>query len=125
MLEKKNLVTLKGRGGMYDILKCSECGHEIKIYSIQRPSKCPKCGKGETNEIPVWGGWSTRRPEESACPFCKTSCIAVPKEGHKNSYYWRFQRQNEEVLYCCPNGCLEDGSYVYKPIIRKLNRRKK
>jgi len=125
MLEKKNLVTIIGRGGrMYDILKCSECGHELKIHSLYRPSNCPKCGKGDTNKIPVWGGWTTQNPQDKKCKFCNIPCIEVPKENHQNSYYWRLQRNSEEKLYCCPNGCKEDGSYIYKPVIRKLNRRK-
>ena len=35
---KVNLVTLSGRDGMYDLLRCEKCGEEIKRYGLATPS---------------------------------------------------------------------------------------
>ena len=131
-MEKQNLVTLKGRGGYYDLLKCTKCGHKEKYYGVQRPGYCPKCGDGK-KPPDVWGGWArpnseNRLSKSLVCQFCQTSVIEVPKEGHANSQYWAFQRSADEILYCCPNGCLEDGSFIFKkpvnPATKKFHRPK-
>lgn len=119
MMNKVNLVTQKDRRGYYDTVRCTECGHTMKCYGLNRPEFCPKC---ETKKRPckdIWGGWSTRPLSEIKCHFCLTPAIMTPKEGHPNSQYWKLQRTSEEYLFCCPLGCLEDGSITYK-----LRRRK-
>ena len=112
MMKKKNLMTLQDRTGLYDIWKCDKCGHEKKFYGLVRSSVCPKCSDGKS-ATPIYGGWSSRDcffTSDRRCPFCKENTIETPKEGHPNSKYWNLQRTADELLFCCPNGCLEDGS---------------
>lgn len=37
-LEKQNLVTIKSKQGLYDLLKCLDCGMEIKRFSLFTPN---------------------------------------------------------------------------------------
>lgn len=51
--EKQNLVTIKGRDGLYDLVTCSQCGmkgkrfslYSVKVtgrYSLENVVRCPK-----------------------------------------------------------------------------------
>lgn len=65
----------------------------------------------------IEGCWAnTVDPKKfSKCRHCGTRQVAVPKEGHPNSHFWRLlQRPGEECLVCCPNGCMEEeGDYTF------------
>lgn len=113
-MEKQNLVTQRDSKGLYDLLKCSLCGHKQKYYGLDRPSCCPKCGDGIKKIPPVYGAWTSSRKIFEAmdphCRFCGAKCIITPEEGHPNSRFWVMKRMPDEIMYCCPNGCLEDGT---------------
>lgn len=127
MMEKQNLVTLRDSIGLYDLLKCTKCGFKKKYYGLSRPAFCPRCKDGQKKKsVLIFGGWTHRDIKDCFCAYCKAPAILTPKEGHSNSQYWALQRDKDEILYCCPNGCLEDGSWIFTPQKKwfKLNRRK-
>jgi hypothetical protein len=125
MMKKKNLVTLSDRTGLYDIMKCDQCGYEVKCYGLSRPGSCPRCHAGEPE--PIWGGWTRRgvfKKGEHVCPHCGEQAIEVPKEGHPSSRYWVMAHYDDEVLYCCPNDCLETGGIqIIKTALPNYKRR--
>ena len=105
---KINLVTKKDKTGMYDEYKCDECGFKQKIYGLNRTARCPKCSKNKD----VYGCWSVRN--DCVCDHCKRLFVVCPRKGHPNSKYWDLQRTEDEKLWVCPHGCLEDGSGIDK-----------
>lgn len=106
---KKNLASNKD---MTDTWGCDICGFQNNYHIGQRPIECPKCDKKRP------AGWWSRR-KGSEC-ICGTKGKLVPKEGHPNSEYWRLQREDEELLYYCPAGCL-DGENC-QDIIKRLRK---
>jgi hypothetical protein len=118
---KLNLVTKKDRKGTYDEWGCSSCGYTQRYYTLNRASECPKC-----KPVDVEGCWSLRSPERMVCRHCGVGMVECPKEGHPNSKYWNLRR-NDEVLYVCSVGCLENGQgerrqgvVIGKPTIVRL-----
>ena len=55
----------------------------------------------------IMGCWS-RPGIKSICPICKSEMIDCPREGHRNSEFWKFQKPDGCLLTVCPNGCLEN-----------------
>lgn len=106
---KVNLVTQKDSKGMYDLYRCSKCGHQKKYYSFVIDGWCPKCHQKE-KENEIYGCWSHIN-RTSYCLHCGDQLIVCPKEGHLNSGYWRLQRYEDEQLLVCPNNCPEHGRF--------------
>ena len=105
---KVNLVTVSDKAGMYDLLKCKDCGFQKKYYGFQRPGRCPKCKNVASEGKNIIGCWTHKsRFGISDCPICGAILILTPKEGHRNSKYWNLQRDDDELLLCCPNNCTE------------------
>ena len=52
----------------------------------------------------VEGCWSNKQII-SCCRLCGTKFQEVPRENHYNSKYWELERNDGQVLVCCPNGC--------------------
>lgn len=126
MWNKVNLVTQQDRNGMYDEYRCDQCGFKKRYYTLRIDRHCPKCEANKKN-VPIYGGWTAKgilKKVGRKCNWCGEGMVIVPKKGHPNSRYWSYQRLRNEVLICCPNGCLEDGSNVKKKP-RKLKRRRK
>ena len=111
---KVNLVTIKGRSGMYDLYRCSECGYEKKYYGLVRDLDCPlrmKQPKKHKIERRIVGGWHYGKYEYSSrCNYCNSIEVPCPKSGHPNSKFWNLKRSDKEILTVCPRGCFEDGS---------------
>jgi len=59
--------------------------------------------KKKTN-YEVEGCWSIKKIL-SRCRACGTKFQQVPRQGHYNSKYWELERNDGQVLVCCPNGC--------------------
>lgn len=55
----------------------------------------------------VEGCWSTLK-HGTCCRACGEKLIQVPKEGHYNTKYWKFQKDDGLILLCCPNNCSEE-----------------
>lgn len=58
-------------------------------------------------DFEVYGCW-TFDEAVGVCPKCSSKVELVPEEGHFNSQYWKFKRDDGLDLYCCPNGCNAD-----------------
>ena len=52
----------------------------------------------------VEGCW-TNPKSKIKCRLCGTEMPPVPKENHYNSQYWRLERNDGQILVCCPKGC--------------------
>lgn len=114
MWEKLNLVTLNDGS---DKFKCSKCGFEKKYFGLFRDQYCPKCKFGK--EVPICGCWTTNVEKDHVCHFCKSKLIICPFSDHPSSHLWSLRRTDDESLLICPNGCLEDGSYIGNPFKRR------
>ncbi len=52
----------------------------------------------------VEGCW-TGQISKSKCRLCGTKMQVVPKENHYNSQYWELEKNDGNILVCCPKGC--------------------
>ncbi len=59
-------------------------------------------------EYEVEGAWSSLK-NKSKCRLCGTVLEPVPRDGHFNSQYWRLERNDGQILKCCPEGCSEQA----------------
>jgi hypothetical protein len=56
----------------------------------------------------VEGCWtSEKRIKRGNCRSCGAMFERVPKDGHYNSKYWELERDDGQILVCCPSGCSE------------------
>jgi len=108
---KKNLVTISKGGRYYDILRCENCGKEIKRFGFESPpeygcTKDPLEKKTSGSDLrgkPL-GWWGTLG---STCPRCHGIGMVVPRSGHPLSYCWVHERDDGFELICCHSGCEE------------------
>ena len=117
-----------------DVFECIHCGKEYHLFGLQRPRKhggpCLVSRatrdriQGERAEeeerrkradpnTPRLGGWSFLQDGDTEetfqpgqCYSCNGPKIVVPRKGHPNSPYWKFERPGE-VLTCCAGDCLD------------------
>ena len=69
---------------------------------------------------PIYGRW-LKQEEKGICKWCGTELTLCPRRGHVDSKYWVYERFNTGmVIKVCPNGCHEDGSFIFS----KKGRRK-
>lgn len=59
----------------------------------------------------VEGGWCVLK-RINRCRNCGVITELVPESGHFNSQYWKLQRDDGCLLYCCPNGCSEKEALI-------------
>lgn len=96
--EKQNLVTLKGRKGTYDLMKCKHCGmtgKRINIetvtvgnnYSFKNANDCPKAPKVniENKRIKVTFCTANGKAFSNLTPHSEHD-IVTPPEGYKNDH---------------------------------------
>lgn len=54
----------------------------------------------------VEGCWASKK-HNTKCRLCGTKLVLVPREGHYNSKYWAYEKDDGTVLVCCPKDCDE------------------
>lgn len=95
--EKQNLITIKGRGGMYDELKCSHCGMKGRTYQLglvrvsnsykaENINLCPKAEESKTPQRIEVIYCSANNPAFSNITPKSQHDIVEPPKGESNYY---------------------------------------